>query len=69
MENLEKYTPTELLKLSNDIKIEHEKLKKEIIDISYDISNLENKINDKIKQLTEVEKKYVLIVEEIDNRE
>lgn len=68
MEDLSKYTPTELLKLANDIKSEHERLKKEIIDDTYKIDELQKNINENISLLTEVEKKYVEIVEEIDNR-
>ena len=68
MEDLSKYTPTELLKLANEIKSEHERLKKEIIDDTYKIDELQKNINENISLLTEVEKKYVEIVEEIDNR-
>lgn len=68
MENLDKYTPTELLKLSNDIKSEHEKLKKEIIDDSFRLEDLEKKISKNLEELENIEKKYVSIIEEIDKR-
>lgn len=68
MEDLSKYTPTELIKLANDIKSEHERLKKEIIDDSHVLDELQNKINKNITLLTELEKKYVGIIEEIDKR-
>lgn len=69
MENLKNLTPTELLKLINDIKKEHENIKKYIIDKTYIIDEIEKEINEKIKQLETLEEKYVSIVEEIDNRE
>lgn len=68
MEDLSKYSPTELLKLANDIKSEHERLKKEITDDTYKVDELQEKINNNISLLHEVEKKYVAIVEEIDKR-
>lgn len=68
MENLTKYTPIELLKMANDIKVEHEKLKKEIIDDTYILDELQEKINKKLSILKEIEEKYVAIVDEIDKR-
>jgi len=68
MEDLSKYTPTELLKRANDIKSEHEKIKKEIIDDTYKVDELQEKINNNISSLEKIEKEYVSIVEEIDKR-
>ena len=60
MEDLSKYTPTELLKMINDIKAKIMKtLKEEIIDHTYEVDELEKIINNKIGELTEVEKNYV----------
>lgn len=68
MENLTKCTPTELLKIGNDIVAKHEALKMDIINDSILIEELQKKINDKLKQLDDLEKNYVLVVEEINNR-
>jgi hypothetical protein len=68
MEDLTKYTPTELLKMSNDIVAKHEALKKDIINDSIIIDDMEKKINQKLEQLDKLEKGYVAIVEELNNR-
>ena len=54
MENLEQYTPIELLKILNDVKSEHDKLKIEILD--------------DLILLGELEKNYIELIEEINNR-
>jgi len=76
MENLEKYTPTELLKIINDTEKEHNKLKEETINKTIELDELENTINVKIQiininvqKITELEKKYVDLIEELNNRE
>jgi len=68
MENLSKYTPIELNKMINDIKIKHDTLKQEIINYTYEAEELEKKINEKIKVLTETENYYVLLIEEMEKR-
>ena len=68
MENLSKYTPIELNKMLNDIKLKHDKLKQEIINYTYEAEELEKKINEKIKVLTETENLYVLLIEEMEKR-
>jgi septal ring factor EnvC (AmiA/AmiB activator) len=68
MENLSKYTPIELNKMLNDIKLKHDTLKQEIINCTYDAEELEKKINEKIKVLTEIENSYVLLIEEMEKR-
>lgn len=65
MEDLSKYTATELLKLGNDIKARHDALKQEIIDNTYEIEELEKNINDKVQKLEQLEKNYVEIVEKL----
>lgn len=65
MEDLNKYSPTQLLKMGNDIKAKHDALKQEIINDSYAIEELENGINEKAHQLEELEKNYVEIVEKL----
>ena len=69
MENLSGYTATELLKMINDCKVKHETFKKEILNLTYEVDELEIKINIKIDELSEAEKKYVALVEELNNRE
>ena len=62
------YTETELLKFLNDVKFKHENLKKELIYFTEEIENLENKINEGLKELEISEKNYIAIIEEIDKR-
>ena len=68
MEDLSKYTQTELLKMINDTKGDHEKLKGKIKEDTYELDELEKTINEKVERLTELEKKYVLIIEEFEKR-
>ena len=66
---LSELTPTELLKLINDTQKKHEELKKEIIDYTYEIENLETLINERIEILTTLEKSYVELIELLSNKE
>ena len=63
MEDLTKLTPTELLKIGNEIKAQHDKLKEDILADTYEMEKLEISINEKARQLEELEKNYVEIVE------
>ena len=63
MEDLNKHTPTELLKMGNDIKAQHDNLKEDILADTYEMEKLEISINKKARQLEELEKNYVEIVE------
>ena len=63
MEDLTKYTPTELLKMGNDIKTQHDSLKKAILADTYEMEKLEISINEKARQLEGIEQNYVEIVE------
>ncbi|MDA3780862.1 MAG: hypothetical protein PF487_11690 [Bacteroidales bacterium] len=65
MENLDKYSPIQLQKMGNDIKEQHDKLKLEIVDNTYELEKLENQINEKIIILEELENKYVVIIEKL----
>ena len=47
MSELYKHTPTELLKMINDIKQKHDSLKQEIINDTHEYDELEKKINNK----------------------
>jgi hypothetical protein len=66
--DLSKLTPTELLKMGNDIKVKHDALKQEIIDYTYEAEELDKKINEKVGILDELERNYVAVVEEIEKR-
>lgn len=68
MEDLTKYTPTELLKQINDAQFDHEKLKQEIIELTYEIDKIEVEINSRLVVLTETENKYISLIEELNNR-
>jgi septal ring factor EnvC (AmiA/AmiB activator) len=68
MENLSGYTPIELLKMSNDITEKHNALKQEIINHTIEVDELEKKINEKLAILDQLEKNYVAIMEELNNR-
>lgn len=68
MENLSGYTPTELLKMINDMKAMHDVLKQEIIDLTYQVDELEEIINNKLNEFTEVEKNYIELIDELNKR-
>jgi len=68
MEDLKKYTPTEILKLINDIKIKHETLKEEITKDTEELEVLGEKINKKLEELDVVENEYVKLIEELNSR-
>jgi BioD-like phosphotransacetylase family protein len=65
MEDLNKYTKIELQKMGNDIKARHDVLKQEIITDTYEMEELEKRINKKVLELEELEKNYVEIVEKL----
>ena len=68
MEDLKKYTPTELLKILNDTKLEHEIIKSKIVEFTNEVDILEEKINLELILLSETEKKYIELIEEINSR-
>jgi len=68
MGDLSKYSPTELLKMINDVKIKHDTLKQGIINHTIEVDEIEKKINDDLEILTELEKNYVELIEEISKR-
>ena len=65
MEDLSKYTQIELQKMGNDIKARHDKLKDEIVADTYEMEELEKRMNEKVQLLQELEENYVKIVEKI----
>jgi hypothetical protein len=68
MEDLGKYTPTELLKMINDTKVKHDTLKQEIINHTFEADELAKLINSKLSILSETEKNYVELIEEMEKR-
>lgn len=68
MDDFSKYTPTQLLKIINDTKQKHDSLKEEIINDTYEYDELEKKINNKLKVLSELEKNYVKLIEEMEKK-
>ena len=68
MEDLKKYTPIELNKTINDVKEKHDSLKQEIIAHTIEIDSLEKVINEKILIVSQLEKNYVELIEEITSR-
>ena len=73
MSELTKLTDTELIKQLNDNKQKHDNLKQEIIDDTHEFDDYvikkSEEINNKIKILDEIEKNYVQLVEELNNRD
>jgi len=65
MEDLTKYTKIELQKIGNDIKAQHDALKQELITDTYEMEELEKRINKKVELMQELEKNYVEIVEKL----
>jgi len=61
-------TPTELLFEINRIKVTHDNLKMTIIELTNVIDSTTKEINIKLDELTVVEKSYIELIEELDNR-
>lgn len=68
MEDLSGYTSTELLKMFNEVTDKHSKLKEEILNLVTELESLEKTVNDKIELLGIYERKYIKLIEEINNR-
>jgi prefoldin subunit 5 len=68
MEDLSKYSAIELQKTINDINLSHDKIKNEIIDLSFEIDRLQNIINEKIIEMEGLENNYVIFVGEYMKR-
>jgi len=67
MEEFDKLTPTELLKVGNDIKSKHDSLKDVIISDTFLIDEIQTRINNSVRELDELEQKYVKIIEIIES--
>lgn len=68
MENLSGCTLIELNKMINDVKLKHDTLKQEIINHTFEVDELEKKINDKMVILSEFEKNYIELIDEMEKR-
>lgn len=71
MESFNKYsglTETQLLYEINECKKWHDAIKKETIEITIEIEKLENLANEKIKNLENIEQKYVDLMKELTTR-
>ena len=68
MEDLSKYTPTELLKIGNDIKSKIDLVKKNIVDDTYVIDDAQARINHNLTVMDDLFKIYDEIINEINNR-
>lgn len=68
MEDLKKYTSTEILKMINDTKAKHDEMKKEILSHVDEVENLENIINQKLEIVGKLESNYIKLIEELNER-
>jgi hypothetical protein len=76
MDHLKEYTNTQLLKLINDAKADHD-AKKTLIkthlatnrELFHKAMEAEETINSELKELEEIENKYVRLMEELSNRQ
>ena len=59
MKDFNEMTPIELNVLINKINENHELLKSEVKSLTYDIEDIEKKINEKMKSIGNLEEKYV----------
>ena len=66
MNDLDKYTPTELLKLGDDVVKQHNQIKDDIITLTKEIDDIEETIKDKLKELEALEKLYLDIFNNIE---
>lgn len=67
--NYSELTDTQLLHEINEAKKWHEAIKKEIFDLTTEIEEKENVVNEKLTFLENIEKKYVDLMKEITNRQ
>ncbi len=65
---LKEKTPTELLKITNDLKKRHDEIKLEIDRLLGVVDDIGLEIEENIKELTEIEEIFVEIINELENR-
>jgi len=68
MIDLSKYSSTELLKMSNDIKIEHDDVRQKIVDDLKIVDEIEKRINENLIKLDDFKNLNTLILEELNKR-
>jgi len=68
MENLSGYTSTQLLKIGNDIKKQYDELKVDIVNETYLLQEVENRLNEKLSKFELLEKHYTTVINEINKR-
>jgi hypothetical protein len=68
MTDIKEFTPTELLHEINIVKVSHDNLKDNVIDLTHIIDDTTALINEKLDYIRELEKKYIELIEELDNR-
>ena len=68
MIELDKYTSTELLKMSNDVKLEHDKIRLSIVDDINIVDVIQKKINEKLEKLDDLKNLNTLIIDELNKR-
>ncbi len=66
--NLSKYTPTELLKMSNDIISEHDITKETLINDLRVVDEIQTKINKNLEKLEDLKNLNTIILEELNKR-
>jgi hypothetical protein len=66
---LKEKTPTELLKIVNELKKRHDEIKLEIDRLFGVVDDIGLEIEENIKELTEIEEIFVEIINELENRE
>lgn len=66
--DLTNYTSTELLKLSNDITIEHDGIKQKIVDDLLIVDDIQNRINKNLQKLEDLKNLNTIIVDELNKR-
>jgi hypothetical protein len=64
--DLSKYTPTELLKIKNDLIKNHDEIKEIILNKVDKIDDIKNEINENILEMNYIEGLYNKITEELE---
>jgi len=68
MANLKEYTETELLKFINDAERDHNDKKEVIKKVLTEYKEVEEKLNNEINLLDDIEVRYVTLMEELSSR-
>jgi hypothetical protein len=67
--DLTNYTSTDLLKMSNDIVIEHNNIKQNVVNDLLIIDEIQNKINKNLQSLDDLKNLNIIIIEELNKRQ